>query len=216
MGDRPVIVAPSLLAADLLNLETTIADAESAGADMHHIDVMDGHFVSNLSFGLPIITALKKVVSIPLDVHLMITNPAEMVTRYVEAGADRVTFHLEAVRDVDAVVCQIKKAGSKAGVAVNPETEVSAIFPYLPVLDMVTMMAVHPGFGGQEFQPQIVPKLKALCDQLDGSEMDVAVDGGVNADTARVAVAAGANVLVVGTYFYRAQNQKQMIEELKR
>lgn len=216
MRNRPVIIAPSLLAADLLNLGIAVATAESAGADMHHIDVMDGHFVNNLSFGLPVIAALKRIASIPLDVHLMITNPAEMATKYVEAGANSVTFHLEAAQDVTAIIAQIKKAGGKAGVAVNPETEVSTVFPYLPILDMVTIMAVHPGFGGQKFQPQIVSKLEELRSELDDNGMDVAVDGGINADTARIAVTAGANVLVVGTYFYRAQNKKQTLEELKK
>ena len=215
MQPQAIRVAPSLLACDLLNLEQAVHVLTTAGADMLHIDVMDGHFVANLSFGLPIVTALSKISKLPLDVHLMIANPQTMAVRYHDAGAARVTFHCEVQTDVWAIITALKACGSEVGLALNPPTPAAAVFPYLDELDMITVMAVMPGFGGQEFMPSVLPKVSALRARIGTRAIDLAIDGGINADTGRQAVAAGANILIAGTYVCTAQDRKAALDQLK-
>lgn len=208
-------IAPSLLACDLLNLERAVAELTAAGADLLHIDVMDGHFVDNLSFGLPVVVALSRVSTLPLDVHLMIANPQTMAVRYRAAGAARVTWHCELQVDVAAIIAAVKADGGEVGLALNPETPAAAVFPYLDAIDMVTVMAVMPGFGGQEFMPAVLPKIMELRARIATRPIKLAVDGGINAATGRQAVAAGADVLIAGTYVCAATDRRAALRQLK-
>ena len=215
MPPQAISVAPSLLACDLLNLERAVRDLTSAGADLLHVDVMDGHFVDNLSFGLPVVRALGKISKLPLDVHLMIANPQTMAVRYRQAGAARVTFHCEVQTEVQTTLAAIRTAGGKAGLALNPQTPATAVFPYLDDVDMITVMAVTPGFGGQAFMPTVLAKVVELRARIATRPIDLAVDGGIDAVTGSQAVAAGANILIAGTYICTAANRSAAIAELK-
>ncbi len=215
MRPPAIRVAPSLLACNLLALAAEVRRLEGAGADLLHIDVMDGHFVANLSFGLPIVKALSKISALPLDVHLMVTNPQTMARRYRDAGAARVTFHCEVCTDVRPIIAALKAMGSEVGLALNPPTPAAEVFPYLDELDMITVMAVTPGFGGQGFMPAVLPKIRALRARIGTRAIDLAVDGGINAETGKLAVAAGANILVAGTYIGEAQDRRAAIDKLK-
>ena len=210
-----ISVAPSLLACDLLHLAHEVQQLTAAGADLLHVDVMDGNFVDNLSFGLPVVKALSKVTTLPLDVHLMIANPQTMAVRYHDAGATRVTFHCEASNATDDIIATLKARGCQVGLALNPPTPVEAVFPYLDELDMITVMAVTPGFGGQDFMPAVLPKLSALRARIGARAIDLAIDGGVDAETGQQAIAAGANILIAGTYVCRAQDRQAAIAQLK-
>lgn len=215
MRTHPVSVAPSLLAGDLLNLASEVHNLEAAGADLLHVDVMDGHFVANLSFGLPVVAALSQITALPLDVHLMIANPQTMAVRYRDAGAARVTFHCEVQTDVQAVIAALKSSGSKVGLAINPATPAAAVFPYLDEIDMITVMAVRPGLGGQLFMPKVLPKISTLRARIGTRAIDLAIDGGINADTGRQAIAAGANILIAGTHVCTASDRRAAIVQLK-
>ncbi len=215
----PLIIAPSILSADPLNFESEIKDIEACGADWHHCDVMDGHFVPNLTFGIPLITALKKKAKIPLDVHIMVSNPEMVAVDYCKAGADYLTFHCEAATHSHRLLQLIRSHGVKAGLALNPGTPIEWIQPMLEFTDMITIMSVNPGFGGQAFIPQMIEKVAALSRFLKEKSLEksifIAVDGGVNEHTAAKMVRAGANVLVAGSFVYGSNNRKKAISLLK-
>ncbi|MDP6964059.1 MAG: ribulose-phosphate 3-epimerase, partial [Planctomycetota bacterium] len=173
----PIRISPSLLAADFANLQAELKRAEDAGADWHHVDVMDGHFVPNLSIGPPVVESIKKAARIPLDVHLMIENPGEWAQIYADAGADILSFHYEAASEnFESTLKQFKSTGCKVGVALNPPAAASAIKPYLAELDLVLIMSVHAGFGGQSFMPEVLSKVKQIREW--GYQGDIQIDGG--------------------------------------
>lgn len=196
-------VSPSVLTADFLDLKNDIARLEKAGADMLHLDVMDGIFVPNISFGVPVIKSIKKYSNIPLDVHLMIDRPHRYIKEFA-AVSDILGFHYEAGSDVAETLREIKAAGAKTCLTIKPKTTPEEIFGFLPLCDMVLVMSVEPGFGGQSFMPSALPKLSALKAECErqGLKVDLEVDGGINGETAKAAVEAGANVLVAGSYLF--------------
>lgn len=215
-----VLIAPSLLSADPLKFGSEVEDVEAAGADWHHIDVMDGHFVPNLTFGLPLIRAIKKIAKIPLDVHIMVSNPDEVAEQYLDAGADILVFHVEAARHSHRLVQQIRAKGRKAGISLNPGTSVEQILGILPHLDVVMLMSVNPGFGGQSFIPETYEKIKQLKAIISGPDFNnpsivIEVDGGVTSTNAPKLVAAGAGALVAGTAVYGQKDRRLAIEQLR-
>ena len=188
-----------------------------AGAQMLHYDVMDGHFVPNISFGAPVIAGLSKVCDLPFDVHLMISQPLRYIDDYADAGADLITFHLESDDDPNAVIDKILARGCKPAIAIKPGTPAEAVLPYADRLAMVLVMTVEPGFGGQSFMADMMPKVRAIRAYIDeknpGCELEV--DGGVNAQTAKVCTAAGANVLVAGSAFFKAEDKAAFVQAVK-
>ena len=211
-GTPPVLVAPSILSADFGRLAEEACRMEQAGADWLHLDVMDGHFVPNLTIGPMVVKAVRPAVKIPLDVHLMIENPGQYIPEFVKAGADRVTFHAEAVEDLRPVVRQIRELGAKVGIALRPQTGIEKLKPVLEEIDLALLMTVNPGFGGQAFMPEVLPKIEQLRKIYS---KDIQVDGGINRETAASTRAAGANVMVAGTYIFRAADPRQAIASLK-
>lgn len=209
-----IIVSPSILSADFANLEHDIKRVEEAGADWLHIDVMDGHFVPNITIGVPVVKSIKNVASIPLDVHLMIENPEKFVEAFKNAGADIITFHYEAVKDVLAVVKLIKSFGVKAGLSIKPKTEAEEIFKFLPELDLLLVMTVEPGFGGQSFMHDCAQKIAKIKQNASGN-LIIQVDGGINNVTGHICTSLGANSLVAGNYIYNSENIEQAIKSLK-
>ncbi len=210
MTHPPVKIAPSLLAADFVQLARDVARVEAAGADWLHVDVMDGHFVPNLSIGLPVVKALSAVATRPLDVHIMITNPLEYAERYIQAGANVLTCHVETEPEALAL---IRAAGGRAGLAVNPDTEITQVADWLDQVDMVLVMSVHPGFGGQSFMPQVLSKIEWLRGQ--GFEGDVQIDGGISPVTIGDAAAAGANVFVAGSAIFGSDDWQSTIQSMR-
>lgn len=210
-------ISPSVLACDLSKLAEGVVEIEKAGADMAHLDVMDGKFVTNISFGMPVIECLRKHSNIVFDVHLMIDKPENYVERFIEAGADIVTFHIEATDKPDEIIETIKKAGKKAAISVKPKTPVESIYKFLDRLDMVLIMTVEPGYGGQALIPETLDKVRTLRDEIDarGLSVDIQVDGGINEKNAKDAAAAGATVLVAGSAVYRGADRKAAIDALR-
>lgn len=210
-------ISPSVLAADFTKLGEELADIERAGADMVHLDVMDGVFVTNISFGLPVIEALRKKSGMVFDVHLMIVEPEKYVERFVDAGADIVTFHHEATKDTSAVLKMIRAKGAKAAVSVKPNTPIEEIYPYLELCDMVLIMTVEPGYGGQALIPETLEKVGKLKAEIEkrGLSVDIQVDGGINEKNAPDAISAGANILVAGSAVFKAQDRKAAIDALR-
>jgi ribulose-phosphate 3-epimerase len=206
---------PSLLLCDFGNLADEVRRLEAAGARAMHLDVMDGHFVPNLTYGMTIVEAVRRVTDLPVDAHLMISDPARYVDAFVDAGADVVTIHAEAVDDPRRVLERIRERGAAASLAINPSTPLEAIAAALPECDMVLAMSVHPGFGAQEFDPAALDKLRALKQQ-HGDRLVLEVDGGVNADTIAACAAAGAQAMVVGAAIFRRHDATyaQSIAEL--
>jgi ribulose-phosphate 3-epimerase len=204
---KPVKIAPSILAADFAHLAEAIQSVEAAGADYIHVDVMDGHFVPNITIGPPVVRCLRRVTDLPLDVHLMISDPMHYVTAFAEAGASGLTVHIEAQPHVHRILQQIRDLGVRPGITLNPGTPASAISEVLDDVDLVLVMTVNPGFGGQSFIEHTLNKIARVREMLDsaGSEADLEVDGGIDPQTTRQVVAAGATVLVAGTAIFRAQ-----------
>jgi ribulose-phosphate 3-epimerase len=214
---RSVLIAPSLLSADFAALAADIAAAERGGADLLHVDVMDGHFVPNLSMGPPIVQAIKRVATVPLDVHLMLDNPDQFVEAFVKAGASRVTVHVEVLPHLHRTLQFIKACGAKAGVALNPSTPVGALEEIAADLDQVLVMSVNPGFGGQTFIPRSQSKIRAVKEMLDraGNPAPVAVDGGVDHVNAAGIVAAGATILIAGSSIFSGGAAERATRELR-
>ena len=210
-------ISPSILAADFSNLGQEARDMDAAGVEMLHIDVMDGHFVPNISFGAPVFKMIRKDFSRIFDVHLMISEPLKYIDDFAKAGADIITFHVECDSDVQETIDKIKAAGCKVGLSVKPKTPASAIMPYLEQLDMVLVMTVEPGFGGQSFMADMMPKVQEFRKAIDasGKDIDLQVDGGVNAETGKICVENGANVLVAGSYLFKQEDYKAAVETLR-
>ncbi len=215
---KKVKIAPSILSADFSKMGEEVHSLEESGADMIHCDVMDGVFVPNITFGIKMVADLRKVTSLPLDCHLMIVHPENFVEKFAAAGADIITVHYEACKDnLERVLKQIKAAGAKCGAVINPDTPVSAIKDVIPLCDMVLVMSVFPGFGGQKFIPSVLDKVREIRTIVDGLglDIDIQIDGGINEETAALARAAGANILVSGNTIFKAENRTEMIEKLK-
>lgn len=210
-----IIIAPSILSADFANLERDVKAVENAGADWIHVDVMDGHFVPNITIGAPVVKALRKVTKLPLDVHLMIENPLKYVPDFARAGADIITFHEEAAKEAtDEVIDLIKSFNIKVGLSIKPKTAPDTIKKYLSRADMVLIMTVEPGFGGQSFMPDCAEKIKTIK-AWGAGDLIIQVDGGINAQTGALCKEYGATSLVAGNYIYKADNIKAAIASLK-
>lgn len=210
-------LAPSILSADFANLERDVKLVEAGGADYIHIDVMDGQFVPNITFGANVVAALRPVTQLPLDVHLMITEPERYVEEFAKAGADLIVVHQESTKHLHRVLQLIKNAGVKAGVVINPATPVSLITDVLEMVDLVLVMTVNPGFGGQAFIPACLSKIELLSDlrQEHGYSYEIEVDGGIVPETAALCAAAGADVFVAGSYIYNAENPTGQMDLLR-
>lgn len=206
-------ISPSVLASDFANLESELKKCAVGGADLIHLDVMDGHFVPNMSIGAPVIAALDKVCDTPFDVHLMISDPLFYIDDFIKAGANIITFHVECESDIEKTIDKIVGAGCKAALAVKPNTPIEAVYPYLDKLSMVLVMTVEPGFGGQSFMESTMPKIKEL--RAKCPELDIQVDGGINADTVKIAGRAGANVFVAGSAVFKSDDPAATIKLLK-
>lgn len=210
-------IAPSILSADFSKLADEIKDVEQGGADYIHVDVMDGHFVPNITIGPLIVEAIRPVTNLPLDVHLMIENPDQYLEAFAKAGADYLSVHVEACPHLHRTIQHIKSLGVKAGVVINPATPVEMILPVIEDVDLVLLMTVNPGFGGQKFIRSVLPKIeqvKAAAAERNPN-LEIEVDGGVNAETAKLCIDAGANVLVAGSAVYNAEDRGKAIEALK-
>ncbi|MBU1999024.1 MAG: ribulose-phosphate 3-epimerase [Candidatus Omnitrophota bacterium] len=207
-------VAPSILSADFSCLAQEIKKVELGGADLLHIDVMDGHFVPNITIGAVVVKDIRKVTKLPLDVHLMIENPQDYVDSFVKSGSDMITFHIETISKsrLRTISRELRRKGVKVGISLNPPTPLKKILPVLDLVDFILVMSVHPGFGGQDFIQSAVPKIKQLRKVFKG---DISVDGGINERTGRMVVKAGANVLAAGSYIFKSHNYSKVIRSLK-
>ena len=216
---KKIQISPSILSADFSQLANEIKRLEDGGADMIHVDVMDGHFVPNLTIGPPVIKSLKKHSSIIFDVHLMISPVHKYIKAYADAGADIITIHPEATNDINSSISLIKELNKKVGVSLNPETKVDIIIEHLDKIDLVLIMSVNPGFGGQKFMPEVLSKVEELKNLRTAKDLDfdIEIDGGINFENSKMAIQAGANILVSGTTIFKSNNGdiKKNIELLK-
>jgi ribulose-phosphate 3-epimerase len=211
------LIAASLLSADFAELKNEIRSVEQGGADWLHLDVMDGHFVPNLTFGPFIVEAIKKVTRLPLDVHLMIADPLKYTPEFARAGADYITIHAEVIEDLASAIEQIRKLKVKVGLSVNPETPLDKVLPVIDQIDLFLVMSVHPGFGGQKFMPEVLDKvriIKKLKDQGKTRTL-ISIDGGINPETSRQSLSAGAEVLVAGAAIFGAQDRAAQIKAVR-
>ena len=209
-------ISPSILSCDFLTLDDTMPLLKEAGVDMLHLDVMDGNFVPNMSFGVPVIESIRKHIDIPLDVHLMIDRPHRYIKEFASV-ADYLGFHFEAGSDVAALLKEIRDLGCKSCLTIKPKTSAEEIFEFLPLCDMVLVMSVEPGFGGQRFMPDSLPKIRAIKAEAErqGLDIEIEIDGGINAETAPLAVEAGATVLVAGNYIFSAEDIPATVKDIK-
>ena len=211
-----VIISPSILSSDFANLGRDILNIEEAGADWVHVDVMDGHFVPNLTIGVPVVKSIRKVTKLPFDVHLMIENPKDYVKQFAEAGADWITFHYEAVEEsnIKELADYIKSFGVKAGISIKPKTKPEVLKDFVKYFDLVLVMTVEPGFGGQKFMEDCALKIPVIKSFSQGNIV-IQVDGGINQDTAKVCTELGANSLVAGSYVFKSEDLKKAISSLR-
>ena len=217
MDKDKILVSASILGCDLANIESELNRLESAKADFVHFDVMDGVFVDNISFGLPVLKAAKSKTSLPFDVHLMITDPENYISEFAKSGADIITFHSEATDDIKGCIDLCRQNGCKAGLSIKPDTPAAEVFPYLDLLDMVLVMTVEPGFGGQGFLRFTLEKIRDIRNKADelGLDLDIQVDGGISDKTCCDVKENGANILVAGTYLFRSDDMSKAVESLK-
>lgn len=210
------ILAPSMLSADYMNLESEMKKLEALGVKWLHVDIMDGHFVPNLTFGYSMVSALKKVTSLTLDVHLMIDTPIKYIEEFIKAGSDYITLHIESDtrENIEKTIKIIKENGVKAGLSVKPNTPAKEILPFIKDLDLVLVMTVEPGFGGQKFMADMMPKLKALSDaiKVENPACKLEVDGGINEENAKIVKENGANVLVAGSAYFKSEDKEKFIK----
>jgi ribulose-phosphate 3-epimerase len=214
---RAYKIAPSILSADFARLGDEVRNVEAANADLIHFDVMDGHFVPNLSFGIPVLESVRKITKLPLDVHLMIEEPARFLEQFVRAGANSISVHAEVCEDIRGMASRMHQLGIRASIAINPETEPTRVLDAASYLDMILVMSVHPGFGGQGFIPDSIGKLQAICRELErrGLEVDVEVDGGIKLDNIGAAAQAGANIFVSGSGIFGHRDYREIIQQMR-
>lgn len=206
-------VSPSLLSADFSILKEELKTVSESGAEFIHLDVMDGHFVPNMSFAMPVIKSLRKVSDLFFDTHLMITDPLRYIKDFSDAGSDMITFHIECDSDIDETIAAIKKENKKCGISIKPKTPVKALIPYLDKIDSVLVMSVEPGFGGQKFMPEVLPKIEEI--RALKPDIMISVDGGIDDKTAPLVKKAGADTLVAGSYYFKASDKKEAVRILK-
>lgn len=212
-----ISIAPSILSADLFRLEQDVRTVEAAGADWLHVDIMDGHFVPNLSFGPSLVGCLNGRTTLPLDVHLMVQYPGRFIEAFAKAGADLLTVHLEAAEDIRAALQRIKALGVKTGISIKPDTKPEALAPYMDLLDLILVMTVYPGFGGQAFLPQSPAQIKGVRELIrqSGRNIWLEVDGGINKDTAAITAQAGADALVAGNAIFKAADPVLALKQIR-
>jgi ribulose-phosphate 3-epimerase len=215
--ERMVKIAPSLLACDFAHLEEEIEDVEHGGADLLHLDIMDGHYVPNITFGPVIVKAIRALTDMPLDTHLMITDPEKYAPRFIESGSDGITFHIEIMEDPVPFIKKIRQWGARPGISLNPETDVTVLESVLPLVDLVLVMSVHPGFGGQEFISESYEKIRFLsrAKKTRGLNFEISVDGGVTTDNAPRLIESGADRLVAGTTIFSSSDRRKTIALLR-
>lgn len=208
-------IAPSILSSDFLHLEKEIRAIEQAGADMLHLDIMDGHFVPNLTFGPGIVKQIRKITELPLDAHLMITNPADFVDKFIDAGANYLSFHIETDANYVNLFRKIRTRGVKAGIAINPETSLAVLPDVIDEIDYVLIMSVHPGFGGQVFIDDSIEKLRETKRIIGSRHIEIEIDGGINFETAKPVKEAGVNILVAGSFIFKSNDYQKAIAGLR-